>query len=54
MTWRAYCEGREIGGNYPNYPTREAAIRAVRAYRKCHPSCRYRIRQVKQYWGLQR
>ena len=45
MTWRAYCEGREIGGNYP---THEAAIRAVRAY----PNCRYRILQVKQFWGI--
>lgn len=49
MTWRAYCEGREIGGNYP---TREAAIRAVRAYRKHCPNCRYCIRQVKQFWGI--
>lgn len=49
MTWRAYCGGREIG---PDYPTREAAIRAVRAYRKHYPSCRYLIRQVKQYWGF--
>jgi hypothetical protein len=50
MTGRAYCGGREIG---PDYPTREAAIRAVRAYHKHYPSCRYLIRQVKQYWGLQ-
>jgi hypothetical protein len=49
MTWRVYCEGREIG---PNYPRREAAIRAVRAYRKHYPSCRYLVRQVKQYLGL--
>jgi hypothetical protein len=49
--WRANC--REIGGNCSNCPTREAAVRAVGAYRKRHPSCCYSIRQVKQIWGLQ-
>ncbi len=53
MIWRANCEGREIGGNYRDFPTREAAVRAVCAYRKRRPRCRYSIRQVKQYWGLQ-
>lgn len=49
MTWRACCEGCEIGGSYP---TREAGIRSARAYREHYPNDRYSIRQVKQVWGI--